>query len=115
MKNGTRAASSSFEPSRGGTGIILKIARNKLRRAPAAHNELTESLVCAATTSSRIAKTTLLAGPARATSAMPFNPQRSLYGFVFTGLPQPMNPAPERDMISGKITGPSQSTGAQGL
>src|SRR6266566_8670043 len=115
MKIGTRAASRSFEPSRGGTGIILKIARNRLRRAADTHRALTVSPECAATPSSTMAKSTLLAGPAIATSAKPFNPQRSLFGFVFTGLPQPMNPAPESDMISGSITVPSQSTWASGF
>src|SRR6266699_1593504 len=61
MKIGTRAASRSFEPSRGGTGIILKIARNRLRRAADTHSALTVSPECAATPSSTMAKSTLLA------------------------------------------------------
>src|SRR5438046_126218 len=38
------------------------------------------------------AKMTLLAGPASATKARPFRPQRSRDGLVFTGLPQPRKP-----------------------
>ena len=46
---------------------------------------------------------------------MPFQPQRSLDGFVFTGFPQPMNPPPNNDIAKGRITVPSQSTCASGF
>src|SRR5437016_2489058 len=64
---GMRAASNSFDPSSGGTGIILKMARNRLIRAADPHNDPVEGPECAATASSRMAKITLLAGPAIAT------------------------------------------------
>src|SRR5689334_19710753 len=90
IKNGTRAASNSFDPSSGGIGIMLKIARNRLNCAPAPQSEATPGLLRAAIASRMTAKITLLIGPAIATRAMPFSPHRSLAGFVLTGRPQPI-------------------------